>query len=182
MEELARLDTSLFNYLNHMFSAPWLDTTMAYITRIRHWRIPIGILGVLLFFYGGKKGRTVVLLMIPAIAFSDIMNHQVFKHVFERVRPCHALPDVRQLVHCSSSPSFPSNHAFNIFTAATLFAQFYAWPVGLLAFTIATVVGYSRVYVGAHYPLDVLAGAAMGIAWASALAWAYRRWRNRGRA
>ncbi len=150
MEELARLDTSLFNYLNHMFSAPWLDATMTTLTRVLYWRVPFGFLGVLLFFFGGKKGKIVVLLLIPAIAFADVFNAKVLKHVFERVRPCHELPDVRLLVSCRHSPSFPSNHAFNIFTAATIFAQFYAWRIGIVAFTVATVVGYSGGYVGAH--------------------------------
>lgn len=182
MDAIAHLDQQLFHYVNQVLAWPPLDPVMTTITRIRYWRVPIGILGLFLFFRGGKRGRIVVLLMIPAIAFSDIFNDQVFKHLFERVRPCRALLDVRKLVHCSHSSSFPSNHAFNIFTAATLFAQFYPWRVALAAFAIASAVGFSRVYVGVHYPLDVLAGAAMGIAWGSAVAWAYRRWEKRGRA
>ncbi|MDP3938779.1 MAG: phosphatase PAP2 family protein [Deltaproteobacteria bacterium] len=182
MDAIAELDQQLFHYINQVLAYPPLDPVMTTITRIRYWRVPFGILGVLLFFFGGKKGKIVVLLLIPAIAVSDVFNAKILKHVFERVRPCHELPDVRLLVSCRHSPSFPSNHAFNIFTAATLFAQFYSWRIGLVALTIATAVGYSRVYVGAHYPFDVLVGAALGILWGSAVAWTYRRWQNRGQA
>jgi undecaprenyl-diphosphatase len=180
VDQLAHLDTLLFNYLNHLSSAPWLDAVMTTITRIRYWRVPIGILGALLFFFGGRKGKTVVLLLIPAIALSDVVSAKAIKHVFERVRPCDALPDVRQLVHCGSSPSFPSNHAFNMFTAATILARFYSWRAGLAAFTVAAAVGYSRVYVGVHYPLDVLGGAALGVLWGWSVVWLYRRWAARG--
>jgi undecaprenyl-diphosphatase len=174
MEQLVRLDTLLFNFLNHAFHTPFLDTIMLYVTKVKHWRIPIGLLWVYLLIWGGRKGRTVALLMIPAIGIADFLNDDYLKLIFLRDRPCHVLQDVHLLVYCSRSPSLPSSHALNTFTAATLFSLFYRWQIGLICFLVAAVVGYSRVYVGAHYPFDVLAGALLGILWATLLVWVWR--------
>jgi undecaprenyl-diphosphatase len=179
MEQIVRLDTLLFNFLNQEFHTPFLDTCMLYITRVRYWRIPIGLLWIYLFIWGGRKGRTTALLMIPAIGIADFLNDDYLKRIFQRDRPCRALQDVYLLVSCAKSPTLPSSHALNIFTAATLFSQFYGWKIGVISFTVATVVGYSRVYVGVHYPFDVLAGALLGILWATLLVQLWQRVEDR---
>ena len=85
----------------------------------------------------------------------------ILKPFFDRPRPCKELIDVIIYSRCSSNPSFPSNHASNIFTLATLFAGVYR-KTASLAFTIAILVCLSRVYLGVHYPADVLFGAFIG--------------------
>ena len=92
-----------------------------------------------------------------------------FKHNFQRIRPC-GDPDffmhVRLLVnHCSTGYSFVSNHAANHFAMAAFFfftsrplLKRWAW----IAFTWAALVAYSQVYVGVHYPSDILVGALLG--------------------
>lgn len=175
MEQILHLDTLLFNFLNQELHTPFLDTIMLHVTRVRYWRIPIGLLWICMFIWGGRKGRTVALLMIPAIAIADFLNDDYLKRIFERDRPCRVLEDVHLLVACSKSPTLPSSHALNVFTAATLFSLFYRWQIGVICFIAATVVGYSRVYVGVHYPFDVLAGALLGILWATLVVWLWRR-------
>jgi undecaprenyl-diphosphatase len=79
-----------------------------------------------------------------------------------RARPCIGLADLRLLVGCTNSPSFPSNHAVNASVLATL-ATISMPRFCLPAMALAVLVVYSRVYVGVHYPLDVLFGGALGI-------------------
>ncbi|MCS6950105.1 MAG: phosphatase PAP2 family protein, partial [bacterium] len=89
-------------------------------------------------------------------------------------RPCEALEGVRAIDGCRASASFPSSHAVNNFAAATLFALFYRRWVAWLAFGLAVLVSYSRIYLGLHYPSDVLGGAAIGVACAFGVVWGYR--------
>jgi undecaprenyl-diphosphatase len=94
------------------------------------------------------------------------------------MRPCNALENVHLLVHCSKAFSFPSSHATNIFTGMSILAFVYRrLKVGL--FGIAALVAYSRVYVGVHYPFDVLSGAALGIACAATVIVLYEVFSNR---
>lgn len=174
IQDLSAADTWLFHLVNGGLQNAFFDVVMPYITRVRHWRIPMGIFWAALFFLGGKRGRIVALLLIPAIALSDVVGARVIKQIIFRLRPCHALDSAHVLVGCMRSSSLPSIHALNIFTGATVIAGFYGTRARLLVFAIAAVVGFSRVYVGAHYPLDVLAGAMIGIAWGMTLVWGWR--------
>lgn len=176
---LSALDAWLFHVVNGGLRCDFLDVAMPYLTRVRHWRIPLGILWLWMFFFGGRRARIVALLLVPAIALSDVVGARVIKKLFFRLRPCHALDDVHVLVGCVRSSSLPSIHALNIFTGATVIAAFYGMRVRLLVFSIATLVGFSRVYVGAHYPFDVLAGALIGAAWGMTVAYVYKTRRSR---
>jgi undecaprenyl-diphosphatase len=163
MDLITHLDTLLFYFVNQELQGPFLDEAMPYLTRVRNWYVLLGALWVALMLWGGRRGRTVALLLIPAIALVDQLNDHGLKPLVGRVRPCHGLPDVRLLISGSKSASFPSSHAWNIFTAATIFSHFYNRAVGIVCFVVAALVAFSRIYVGVHYPLDVLAGALLGI-------------------
>jgi membrane-associated phospholipid phosphatase len=98
----------------------------------------------------------------------------ILKDLFDRVRPALADPGVQALVPVPSSASFPSGHAATAFAAAVAVGAFYPrlrWPL----LGLAALVGLSRIYLGVHYLLDVLAGAALGIVLGLAVAWAARR-------
>jgi undecaprenyl-diphosphatase len=90
------------------------------------------------------------------------MSASVFKPFFERLRPCHSLDEVRLLVNCGGKYGFPSSHATNISGFAMLFSIIYSryWYWFWL---IAVLIGFSRIYVGVHYPGDVLFGYVIGI-------------------
>jgi membrane-associated phospholipid phosphatase len=103
----------------------------------------------------------------------------VIKEVVDRVRPALADPTVTVLVTTPPSPSFPSGHTATAFAAATAVGVFHPrlrWP--LLA--LAALVGFSRMYLGVHYGLDVVVGAVLGVAIGLTAAWAVRRfaWRR----
>jgi undecaprenyl-diphosphatase len=158
-----QLDVQLFWLLNDKAQNPVLDFVMPILTRLDYWRIPIVLLAVCLLIFGKKRGRIAVLLLVLGLTLSDQICNSVLKPLVGRMRPCNALENVHLLVHCSKAFSFPSSHATNIFAGMSLFAFVYPrLKIGF--FVIASLVAYSRVYVGVHYPFDVVAGAAVGIA------------------
>jgi undecaprenyl-diphosphatase len=116
-----------------------------------------------------NKALTVILLGLITLAISDPVSSQIFKPLIHRVRPCH--PDffvnsAHMLFGFKSSLSFPSSHSTNMFALAFVFSMFY--PSRWLCFySFAALIGFSRIYVGVHYPGDVLGGALLGvmIAW-----------------
>jgi membrane-associated phospholipid phosphatase len=117
---------------------------------------------------------------LTAVATAAALTALV-KDLVDRARPALADPTLHTLVATPGSPSFPSGHAATAFAAAVAVGAFYPrLRVPLLA--LAAVVGLSRIYLGVHYLLDVLAGAALGTALALVVVWATRRfaaWRGR---
>ena len=161
LETLTRWDIALFYLINHSTQNRLFDIVMPFLTDIDNWRIPLGVVWIGLLIFGGKKGRIVALLAVVCLALTDQLSSSVLKPLFARTRPCKVLENVHLLVNCSGAFSFPSSHATNIFAQAWLFAYSYR-KMTPLVFFLAALVGYSRVYVGVHFPFDVLFGAILG--------------------
>ena len=160
---MSALDLHLFRVINGSLSNAAFDSLMPFITDPDPFVIPLVIVGVGLLVWGGRKGRVLVVMALVLLVASNGVS-ELIKLVFQRPRPCLALEAVRLLVGCSGhSFSFPSSHATNITAQALLFAFFYR-PVAVPLFLFAGAVGYSRVYVGVHYPIDVVGGVLVGLA------------------
>ncbi len=160
---MSGLDLHLFRVINGDLSNAVFDSLMPFITDPGPFVIPLTLIGVGLVVWGGWKGRLLVVMALLLLVVSNAVSEQL-KQLFQRPRPCLALETVRLLVGCSKTNfSFPSSHASNITAQALLFAYSYR-PIAVPLFLVAAAVGYSRVYVGVHYPLDVVGGILVGLA------------------
>lgn len=141
---------------------------MPYISWPKFW-YPLIALGLGYAFYKDKRKAAYLLLMLlVALGISDLMTSHVLKNILGRLRPCHTLEGVHLLAGCSDSFSLPSSHASN--SAAMSTVAFYEhrkllFPLVFLILLIA----YSRVYLGVHYPFDVLLGMITGIGYGFAV-------------
>ncbi len=155
-------DSGLFRAIHHGWHHPALDPVMKALTDPGPWKLPIFALAAGLFLRGGRRGAIALLTLALTVAASDQLSSKVLKPMFHRQRPSVALADARPLFGIRHSYSFPSGHATNFFAAApivgTVFPHAAAAYVGL-----AAAVSLSRIYVGDHYPSDVIAGAILGI-------------------
>lgn len=163
MNWLNNLDLKLFKFLNQDLANPFFDAIMPFITNQDHWVLPLlAAIGYILWA-DRPKGIWVILVMMIAVVMTDILCAQVIKPLAGRLRPSHAgLEQLNLLVGKGGQYGFVSNHAANSFAAAMTAGRFYrTFLVPLLI--LASIIAFSRIYVGVHYPGDVLFGALIGI-------------------
>jgi len=165
---LYAIDAVVFLFLNNTVANPVFDFLMPIVTESDNWTIPFVLIVLTLLIFGGKKGRIAVLLVALIVTLSDQLSSHVLKPWIGRIRPCFVVEGVRLLIRQSRSFSFPSSHASNMAAVATLFSVKYP-KFKWIYIGIAILVGYSRIYVGVHYPFDVLAGGILGVLCAVAI-------------
>lgn len=169
METLYALDVALFRAVNEAAGNAVVDAFFVFLTTFKQsWWIA-ALAAVFIVVRRRWEGLTVLLLCVAAIAIADQVASHIFKPLVQRTRPCFELADVRLLINQPRSFSFASSHAANSAAVATILYFFFgkstaldkgfAWAMGVYAF----LVGLSRVYVGVHYPSDVLGGFAIGV-------------------
>ena len=157
---LPALDSLLFFLINHNLQNSFFDIVMPFITK-KAWLIFLPL--YLWCFAKDRKTATIALVLgLSSLLLSD-WGSNALKHFFERVRPCSELDGVRVLVGCGESFSMPSNHAVNAFAFITPFFILQRNRVRYLFVAVALLVGFSRIYVGVHYPSDVIVGALIGL-------------------
>jgi len=175
IEYLESLDQTLFLELNGHHNAT-MDIVMWLISTIFPWIVVF----LFIFYYAYRKGKLKFLLLILlgiglCVLLADRISVLAFKQVFLRYRPTHNL-EIGDLVHTIISPfsseeyrggkyGFVSSHAANFFAIATyVYLCFKSYSkLWLLLFLWASLIGYSRIYLGVHYPSDIFGGAILGL-------------------
>ena len=163
---IVELDQQLFLYINS-FNSPFWDKIMYVISGTLIW-IPF-YLAILIYLAIKYKRRffVILILIILGVFIADQGSVQLFKNVFQRLRPCHE-PALEGLVHivrerCGGMYGFVSSHASNCFYAAVISGLLVRkkW-FSIFMICWAAIIGYSRIYLGVHYPGDIICGAAFG--------------------
>lgn len=180
LQQLRELDRELFVYFNSMHSPFW-DTFMTYMSSRVFW-VPMYVLILAyLMYYFRKRSILQIGAMVIAVAAADLISSRFFKPFFARLRPCHdeSLSEVVNMVSgCGGRFGFISSHAANTFAFAAalcliLDKRYRLFKVLLLIW--ASIVSYSRIYLGVHYPGDVLGGALLGILLGIVMVFFYRQ-------
>jgi undecaprenyl-diphosphatase len=162
MDALSQIDARLFLWINGAGKNGFFDALMPLVTQFRLFLVPLAAAWIWLFWNADRRTRVLLVLVLAAVGLSDLTVSHLLKSLVGRVRPCHVLP-ANLFFSCKHSSSMPSSHAANLACAAVLLgARYRAWIPALVLGVI--VVGYSRVYVGLHYPGDVLVGYLVGAA------------------
>lgn len=159
---LYNIDVQLFYFINVTCANPITDKLMPFITDREHWFIFYGIMWLAMVIKGGKRGRIAAIMIIVCVIISDQASSSIIKNLFHRIRPCNVLQGVHLLVGCTDSFSFPSSHAVNYFAGVTMLSYFFK-EYRTAFFSISFLVALSRIFVGVHYPSDVLGGILIGI-------------------
>jgi membrane-associated phospholipid phosphatase len=164
-------DYTVFQFINQGLANPVTDFIMPLVTTDLNLKIFYAFCIFLLVWKGDRRLRYAIIFSLITIAATDLINSAVLKPLFERPRPCHSFT-VHLLVPCGAGLSFPSSHAANLFGQAFLF-RIIKPSLTKYLIPLAIIVALSRVFVGVHYPLDILVGAAVGIIIGHAVALLY---------
>lgn len=170
IERLEKLDQQLFLFLNGLHQ-DWLDQFMIWMSEPL-FSIPVylAVFYAIKVNYGWRVALWTVMAVSMVVLLADGISTRIFKYGFQRWRPCHNV-EIADMVYllkegCGGKYSFVSGHATNFFGLATFFSfmlhEKMKWITPILLLW-AGIIAYSRIYLGVHYPADILGGAILGI-------------------
>lgn len=169
LQQLLQIDYQVMLFVNRVMVHPVLDQVALFMREaIFHIPLYLFLLIYVVQLYG-KKGWWWFLGAVSLIALSDLISSQLIKEYFDRPRPCRDPFLVHQLrflaKYCGANGSFTSSHAVNHFA----FASYAFFTLGKSSswfkylFVWAAIIAYSQVYVGVHFPSDILVGGLLGM-------------------
>ena len=182
LHTLEQFDRWLFQKINGQWTNPFFDFISLFLRQSNLWMPLYLFLFVFVAINFKRNWLWWIIFFVCTVALTDMTGTQVFKHVFKRLRPCNDpafASYVRLLLKdCAGGYSFVSNHAANHFGMATFF--YFTLRHGLpkwswIAWAWAFAISYAQIYVGIHYPLDVVCGALIGVLFGLSMAMFFNR-------
>ena len=161
LDTLLNLDGGFLLFLQESVRNPILDNLMIFITSLGNGGM-IWIVATIALLIP-KKTRKAGIMSAAALLGSLIINNNIVKNIVQRPRPFVTFTDLQIIIPTPSEFSFPSGHTSSSFAAAAVFYRHLPKKIGLPSVILAGLIGFSRLYVGVHYPTDVIAGVIMGI-------------------
>jgi undecaprenyl-diphosphatase len=169
LNALLQLDQQIFLFINQSLRNSFFDLIMPYARDKNYW-IPLYVLIAGYFIYKFRWKSIIVLLSAGiTVLLTDQIASSIIKPAVHRLRPCNdppVLPHIHLLVDCGSGFSFVSSHAANHFGIAVfliLLLRKRFWWITPAALLWATLICFAQVYVGLHYPLDMIGGGLLGV-------------------
>lgn len=161
LDTLLNLDGGFLLFLQESVRNPILDNLMIFITSLGNGGMIWNVATIALLI--PKKTRKAGIMSAAALLGSLIINNNIVKDIVQRPRPFVTFADLQIIIPTPSEFSFPSGHTSSSFAAAAVFYRHLPKKIGLPSVILAGLIGFSRLYVGVHYPTDVIAGVIMGI-------------------
>jgi undecaprenyl-diphosphatase len=169
LEWLINIDQTAFLFINQTLANSVTDLIMPLVTNDMFLRVIYGLALICLLYFGRKRLLWVVFFSMLVVAVTDQSSSAFLKPLLARPRPCQVM-NVHLLVGCGAGFSFPSSHAANLFGQALFFGILYRKYLPYLI-SFAFLIGISRIFVGVHYPMDVIGGVLLGSLEGLLLAW-----------
>jgi undecaprenyl-diphosphatase len=166
LEEIISLDKQLLVYLNS-FGSPEFDNLWLYLTKQANWWPFFLLLAFLIYKKIGPKNLGIIILFIALLLLIGNESVEFVKNSVQRLRPCNdpEIKDIIRVVHYSKTFSFFSGHAANSIASMTflflILRKHYKYT--FLIFLYPLIFAYSRIYLGVHFPIDILTGYTFGI-------------------
>lgn len=157
---LQNIDETILFFIQNHLKNPVLDRVMVFFSSIGNAGFLWLLIAIILLLQ--KRYQKCGITLIIALTLASFLGNEVFKPLFGRVRPCNKFPEVELLINRLHTASFPSGHTMAAFTSATVL-YCYQRRYGLLAFAVAGMIAFSRLYLFVHYPSDVLGGIIFGV-------------------
>ena len=168
LEQLIHYDQELFLLINQVFSNVFFDWLMPILRNPYTWAPLYLFLIIFLIRNYKKKGMVMLVFFILTFALADSISSSLIKPEVMRIRPCNDVvfkDQVKLRVRCGSGYSFPSSHATNHFALGVFLLVIFRkrWkPIIWLSLGWAASISFAQIYVGVHYPIDIIAGAILG--------------------
>lgn len=163
------LDGAILLWIQEWIRSDWLNPTVIRITHLGDNGMIWIVLVLLLLF--PKQTRKYAVMAMVALLFSLLINNMILKNAIARTRPYEMVEGLTRLIEAQHDFSFPSGHTASAFAAAVVLFRNLKKRYGIPLLVLAVLISLSRLYVGVHYPTDVLFGAISGILLAVLAEW-----------
>lgn len=177
LEWITSVDHAVLLFIQENFRVPWLTPVVEFISSLGNAGLFWIVMSLILLCF--KRTRRAGLAGLLSLLLCFIVTNLCLKNVVARMRPYHRFEDILPLIGHPGDFSFPSGHSASAFAAAGAFRKYLPKKAGILYIVLAACIALSRLYLGVHYPTDVLAGVLVGLLSSELIGWILKNFQQR---